>query len=256
MSDYRARTKRERHGRIEGRRGVELRKRRLANEPLCRMCKAKGVATPATTPDHIKPLAHGGLDIDDNIQCLCAECHADKTAYEGHNSQAAANHPDWLKPSAIPLTIISGPPCSGKTTYVNDHAAPNDLIIDLDGILQRLNPAYKHWSGGLDQSLFNKAIRIRNSLLGSLCQRSRGRAWFIVSAPAPAERRWWKERLGGEVVLLHPGAAECKRRADHRGTPNAKDGVDAWEKASRSPWVKPEAKPAKQRIGTDGWPID
>lgn len=71
---------RERHGRIEGRRGVELRKRRLAAEPLCRDCKARGRVRASTVPDHIKPLAQGGTDTDDNIRCLCSECHDKRTA--------------------------------------------------------------------------------------------------------------------------------------------------------------------------------
>ena len=75
-----AKGKRERHGRIEGRKGVELRKRRLANEPLCRDCLALGKVTASTVPDHIKPLAQGGTDTDDNIRCLCADCHSKRTA--------------------------------------------------------------------------------------------------------------------------------------------------------------------------------
>jgi len=61
--------------RVRGRAGVALRKARLQAEPLCRICKAKGKVTAATVPDHIKPLALGGTDRDDNIRCLCADCH-------------------------------------------------------------------------------------------------------------------------------------------------------------------------------------
>lgn len=61
--------------RIRGRRGVELRKRRLFNEPLCRRCLELGKTEESVTPDHIIPLAHGGTDTDDNIRCLCEECH-------------------------------------------------------------------------------------------------------------------------------------------------------------------------------------
>jgi 5-methylcytosine-specific restriction protein A len=72
--------KRERHGRIEGRRGQALRIARLQREPLCRLCKAKGITRAATVPDHIKPLALGGADTDDNIRCLCGYCHDRVTA--------------------------------------------------------------------------------------------------------------------------------------------------------------------------------
>jgi 5-methylcytosine-specific restriction protein A len=61
--------------RIRGRLGMKLRRQRLAAEPLCRDCKDKGIIRIACTPDHIKPLAQGGEDVDSNCRSLCAECH-------------------------------------------------------------------------------------------------------------------------------------------------------------------------------------
>lgn len=232
------------------------RQRRLTAEPLCRQCKAKGQITPATVPDHIVPLAFGGLDVDENIQCLCEDCHAIKTAAEGAATGGASNHPDWLKPSAIPLTILCGPPCSGKTTYITERSKPGDIVIDLDLIAASLSPGYVHWiAGKMSSDLLNRAIRARNAMLGSLERQHRGQAWFIVAAPTKAERDWWKTKLGGEVVLLHPGADECKRRAVQRGTPNAAQGVDEWERSSRKPWVIEPKKVVKVAIGEDGWPL-
>lgn len=66
--------------RVRGSKGQALRKRRLINEPLCRMCKSNGKVRSSTVPDHILPLALGGDDVDSNIRCLCAECHRQVTA--------------------------------------------------------------------------------------------------------------------------------------------------------------------------------
>jgi predicted kinase len=30
------------------------------------------------------------------------------------------------------LTVVTGPPCAGKTTYVRNNAKPGDIIIDFD----------------------------------------------------------------------------------------------------------------------------
>jgi len=65
--------------RMRGRRGVAQRRRRLRAEPLCRDCAAKGIIRAATVPDHIRPLAQGGLDVDENVRCLCADCHKFRT---------------------------------------------------------------------------------------------------------------------------------------------------------------------------------
>ena len=247
---------RESHGRIQGRAGMKLRRKRLNAEPLCRICNEKGLVRLATTVDHIQPLSQGGTDTDDNCQALCAECHEFKTAYESAHSEAASFHPDWLMPSAVPLEIVCGPPCSGKTTYIRERANPDDLVIDLDTIMMTLDPSYRHWTNGIYDSLLYKAVRVRNALLGSLERRTTGKAWFIVSAPTKAERDWWHGKLGGTVTLLHPGVDECKRRAINRGTPLARDGIERWERSSRSPWMPKESAPKRQTIGADGWPIE
>lgn len=69
--------------RIRGRRAVELRRRRLEAEPLCRDCAARGRVTAATVPDHIVPLDKGGIEDglvrSPNIQNLCQSCHDKKT---------------------------------------------------------------------------------------------------------------------------------------------------------------------------------
>lgn len=225
--------------RIRGRKGVELRKRRLRNEPLCRHCFAKGIITPADQVDHIIPLSAGGTDTDDNIQCLCLQCHAVKTASEAAQGFASSTHPDWLRPSAIPLTIVCGPPASGKTTYVHKRSHPADLVIDLDVIASNLSGQSLH---GWDRDEWlSPAIRARNEMLGFLSRAKSGKAWFIVSAPSQDERNWWQSKLGGQVVLLDPGPAECKRRALRRGTPKTAHAIDEWYRKSRAAW-RPRGK--------------
>lgn len=82
--------------RTRGRAGVELRQRRLRKEPLCRDCAAKGRVTAATVPDHIRPLAQGGSDTDDNIRCLCGDCHAARTAEQfGHRRTIPIGPDGW-----------------------------------------------------------------------------------------------------------------------------------------------------------------
>lgn len=50
---------------------------------LCQHCLRNGTIRAASEVDHIKRIADGGGDDDDNLQALCHDCHADKTATEG-----------------------------------------------------------------------------------------------------------------------------------------------------------------------------
>jgi 5-methylcytosine-specific restriction endonuclease McrA len=55
---------------------VRRRKAQLREHPLCAMCEARGMVTPATVADHIEP--HRGdelLFFFGDLQSLCAHCH-------------------------------------------------------------------------------------------------------------------------------------------------------------------------------------
>ncbi|MFP8218745.1 HNH endonuclease [Klebsiella quasipneumoniae] len=47
---------------------------------LCQNCRRDGIATKASSVDHIIPKAHGGTDDDFNLESLCWTCHSKKTA--------------------------------------------------------------------------------------------------------------------------------------------------------------------------------
>jgi len=71
--------------RIRGRRWMFIRKMVLDDEPLCRVCQE-----PATEVDHIIALHRGGTDERENLQPLCQECHADKTAEDKQERRKAS----------------------------------------------------------------------------------------------------------------------------------------------------------------------
>jgi len=108
-----------------------------------------------------------------------------------------SNNPDWLSPSSVPLTIICGPPCSGKTTFAKAAADQGDIVIDLDDIALGIDASYRPWEKLFTPGLLNESIRRRNEALGALSKARTGKAWFIVSAPTTAEREWWRGKLGG-----------------------------------------------------------
>ena len=183
-------------------------------EPLCRECLKTGQITPSNEMDHIDGNA---LNTErTNLQMLCKSCHARKTTQEQGGFGHATRIPNDIKPSSIPLTIVCGPPCSGKTMYIDQHKGKDDIVIDLDYIEANLSGCELYRS---PMSYLPRALSKRNDMLRSLNSATSGNAWFIVSAPTCKERSTWRDMLQPtRVVLMQVDEYTCIRRlhADNR----------------------------------------
>ena len=116
------------------------------------------------------------------------------------------------------LTVVTGPPCSGKTTYVRQHARPGDVIVDFDVIAQAVGSPVSH---GHDDAIWKVAIEARDAALRTAVrchQTMHATAWIIDSRPTPAARKNY-QAAGGRIVDLTAPAAELHRRADEAGRP-------------------------------------
>jgi len=122
-------------------------------------------------------------------------------------------HPQSLRPSRIPLVLVCGAPCSGKTKFVESKAGAHDLIIDLDTIASGLAGTTRHaWRRS---DWLTLALKARNALLMQLGEEASvyQRAWLIVGAPNRLEREWWRDRLHPErIVVLETGQDTCLDR--------------------------------------------
>ncbi len=164
--------------------------------------------------DHIRP-HRGDPDLfwdEGNLQCLCAPCHNSAKQKEERAGGAYSRRPEWLKPSAVPLVIVCGPPASGKSTWVEARAGAGDVVIDLDRIVAEVSgQPFTHDWDRFDWTAI--AMRRRNGMLADLSRAKGGRAWFIVSAPAAEDRQWLADKLGAEAVVVLPvPMAVCRAR--------------------------------------------
>lgn len=83
-----------RHKRGYGTAWDKLRKVILTRDKhLCQACKRKGRVKAGNHVDHIKAKAKGGTDDPDNLECLCPDCHTDKTARESAEAQGRTYRP-------------------------------------------------------------------------------------------------------------------------------------------------------------------
>ena len=82
--------------RLRGRRWTRLREQVLCTEPRCVACLKAGRLRAATEIDHILALHRGGDDAVQNLQPLCHDCHATKSAAErGARRRVATGLDGW-----------------------------------------------------------------------------------------------------------------------------------------------------------------
>jgi hypothetical protein len=167
----------------------------------------------------------------DNLESVAKSWHDSVAQALEHADKVAAIHPKWLQPSLVPLTIVCGPPASGKTTYAKDNAGPFDLIIDLDIIASEISGEPVH--GWNRDAWLNAALYRRNDLLGSLSRPSRyPAAWLIVSEPKAKHRDWWQQTLKPKaIVVIETSEPQCVANAakdEGRDQKRTADGIVRW----------------------------
>jgi hypothetical protein len=153
----------------------------------------------------------------DNIEILCAKCHAHEHAERGFTTRKQ-------------VFIVYGSPLSGKTTYVRQNMTAGDLVVDLDALYSAitLSPPYVHHSTvrktifAIRDFLYDQ-IRIRNGDWRT--------AWIISGLPRKDERERLAARLGASLILVEATKEECHKRLldcdDARGDEWA-GYIDAW----------------------------
>ncbi|WP_040536845.1 HNH endonuclease [Schleiferilactobacillus shenzhenensis] len=131
---------------------------------------------PATMVDHIVPSADDWTDrLDpDNLQALCDSCHHIKTDREERAKQREVQR-------AMTVTVVCGYPGSGRASYVQQHEAEHDIIIDKYALMQSLSGRGKY---DVDADIDDYAELAYELLLRKVKVDTRyNRVWIILAGP-------------------------------------------------------------------------
>ena len=124
------------------------------------------------------------------------------------------------------VTLVCGPPCGGKNTYVAEHAQPGDLVVDLDALITALGG-----NGGHDHpaALLPLAFDARDAVMARLWsgRHEVQRAWVISCAPTRRERAPFRMR-GARVVMVKADRDVLLKRADVERPTGWPSYVDNW----------------------------
>jgi AAA domain len=208
------------------------------------MCLKDGIVRFAEVSDHITPHRGDPALFEGPLQSLCKFHHdahkqqnealgfspeigldgypvdANHPAFTGTLPQqvgTSSTHPVWFRKVFVPLHIVCGPPCAGKSTYVQQHAAESDLIICFDQIAIRLFGVAGAAHTPVQGRQIGDVLRVRNELLADLMWSRAADQWsgayLIVGEPTAQRRQWWQDRVQPHsITVLATSAHTCRQR--------------------------------------------
>ena len=106
------------------------------------------------------------------------------------------------------ITVVAGPPCAGKTTYVAAHRQPGDQVLDWDDVFAELTGLPVHDRGVQDRAAVEaQAEQVFRSRMDALTQ-----GWIIRLAPNSRHRAIMRRLKGARSVVLALPIDECLDR--------------------------------------------
>lgn len=184
---------------------------------VCEHCNKPIVKAYDCIGHHKTPLTEGNVnDYDislnpDNVALVHHKCHN-----EIHNRFGTYTRH---------IYIVYGSPCSGKTTFVNERALKDDLIIDIDRIFEAIN-------NGRSNRLYDNVMQVYRLLVDMVKTRN-GKwvnAYIIRGFPLKGERERLAAMLDAELVYIDTDKQTCLERAYKRAPDYEKFVFDWWQK--------------------------
>lgn len=184
---------------------------------VCEHCHKPIVKAYDCIGHHKEPLTEGNVnnyDVSlnpDNVALVHHKCHN-----EIHNRFGTYTRH---------IYIVYGSPCSGKTTFVNERALKDDLIIDIDRIFEAIN-------NGRSNRLYDNVMQVYRLLVDMVKTRN-GKwvnAYIIRGFPLKGERERLAAMLDAELVYIDTDKETCLERAYKRAPDYNKFVLDWWSK--------------------------
>jgi predicted kinase len=103
------------------------------------------------------------------------------------------------------IVVVSGPPCSGKTTFAQQHRLDNDEVLDWDVVFAEVG-------GGLE--LYDQPPALTTAVWREFESRLHtfARGFVIRSAPTVEQRATLRSQLHGRSIVLATSAMTCYER--------------------------------------------
>lgn len=131
----------------------------------------------------------------DNVECVCFHCH------NAEHNRFVSGHDASYKRRQKKVYIVYGSPASGKSTWVNEHAGADDLIVDMDNIWEMISNNDRYVKPDTLKAI---AFQVRDTLYDSIKYRN-GKwhnAFVITGGALKGDRQRLKQRIGADGTVV------------------------------------------------------
>ena len=147
------------------------------------------------------------------------------------------------------IHIITGAPCSGKSTYVRENKKEGDLVIDFDEIAFCLGSDEKFNAKGIVREASFKA---RESAIEVALKNPDAESWIVHTSPNEEQLKRYEE-AGAEIIALDTDKDECLARAERDGRPQVTfDGIDKYFSEEKGNDMEHKTKSFKLKANENG----
>ncbi|MFE6482407.1 AAA family ATPase [Streptomyces sp. NPDC057757] len=128
------------------------------------------------------------------------------------------------------LYVVTGPPASGKSSWIDAHATARDIVIDLDRITQALTgPGAPAWNQ--DPLQLRVAHRARYAAMDeAFTLRDKLDVYVIHTMPSAKARAKYK-RLDARIITVDPGRDVVMQRIEAMRDPEMRRVASRWYNA-------------------------
>lgn len=111
----------------------------------------------------------------------------------------------------VKVRIVYGPPCSGKTTYIQEHKGDNDLLYDFDDIMTSLSGFESH---SINRNLIDYVVDIRNVIIERLKEDTELDKAFFITTFIKEDLEDLLEGLEVEYIKMGTSKEVCLERLE------------------------------------------
>jgi hypothetical protein len=143
------------------------------------------------------------------------------------------------------LTVVVGPPASGKSTWVLLHAKPTDVVIDFDRLAVALSgPGGDPHDHPAAVTAVTRAARTA-AIEAAIRHAANTDVYLIHSSPGAQRMAQYRE-LGAQVVTIDPGRDVVRERCKTERPRRMFAVIDEWyrEQAQQGPGPSRPSPPA------------